>query len=242
MNSKQDYRILLVEDEHDIAELISTQLERQGHKVTHIDNGSKALEFIQEERNECHKNYDLFVLDRMLPGVDGIEICKFIRMYNKTKQHPILLLTAMGEAEHVVQGLNAGADDYVAKPFHSNVLNARIESLIRRSQFNNSSENIGNHPDIFEHLEIKIDQKQCCAWFRDEVLQLTKSEYRLLLNFMKDPGKVFTREQLVDLIQDGPIHVTNRTIDTHIFGLRKKLNNSSDLIETVRGIGYRIKV
>jgi two-component system, OmpR family, phosphate regulon response regulator PhoB len=233
-------QILLVEDEPDIAELISLQLKRQGHQVTHLSDGKEALAHIQNDKAIEVKDYDLFILDRMLPGANGLEICKFIRFFNKTKSKPILFLTAMGEAEHIVEGLNAGADDYVAKPYKADILSARIESLLRRSHFNFIQAKKGNE-NIISHLGIKIDQAQCNVWVEEEPVQLTKSEYRLLLNFLKDPGKVFARNQLIDLIQDGPVHVTGRTIDTHIFGLRKKLLDKADFIETVRGIGYRVK-
>ncbi len=233
-------QILLVEDEKDIAELIMLQLKKHGHQVTHLTDGKEALAHIQSEHALSSKDYDLFILDRMLPGLSGVEICKFIRFFNKTKTKPILFLTAMGEAEQIVEGLNAGADDYVTKPYKADILSARIDSLLRRSQFNLMQSKKGQE-NIIEHLGIKIDQAQCIVWVDKQIVQLTKSEYRLLLNFIKDPGKVYARHQLIDLIQDGPVHVTGRTIDTHIFGLRKKLLDKADFIETVRGIGYRIK-
>jgi DNA-binding response OmpR family regulator len=233
--------ILLVEDEQDIRELLVDQLTAQGHQVTAIANGAEALEFIQSpvEERDNSSPISLFVLDRMLPGTSGLEICKFIRMYKLTKNTPVLMVTAMTEAEQIVEGLDAGADDYVTKPFDMRILVARVRNLLKRGEMI-TVVNKEDETPIMKINELKIDTNQCKAWLSEKDLDLTLSEYKLLCAFMKEPGKVFTRNQLVEHIQDGPVHVTDRTIDTHIFGLRKKLGTYSHLIETIRGVGYRV--
>jgi two-component system, OmpR family, phosphate regulon response regulator PhoB len=228
-------KILIVEDEKDISDILSVQLKNKGHEVKVIADGTEALEYIQGQNDEI----DLFILDRMLPGTTGSEICKFLRMFKQTKELPILMLTAMTRPEDIVEGLDAGADDYVMKPFDTTILMARLRALLRRSetlQKPDQEKDLG----IYKVNSLCVDTNQCKAWIEDRELDLTLSEYKLLVAFLKQPGKVLTRNQLVDFIQDGPVHVTDRTIDTHIFGLRKKLKEYSKLIETIRGIGYRV--
>lgn len=232
--------ILLVEDEQDIRELLTDQLKAQGHEVTAIPNGTEALELIQTPTSERENTapINLFILDRMLPGTTGLEICKFIRMYKQTKTTPVLMVTAMTEPDQIVEGLDAGADDYVTKPFDMRILVARVRNLLKRGEIITATKE--DDSPIMKINDLKIDTNQCKAWLSEKELDLTLSEYKLLCAFMKEPGKVFTRNQLVEYIQDGPVHVTDRTIDTHIFGLRKKLGDYSHLIETIRGVGYRV--
>lgn len=227
--------ILIVEDESDISDILSLQLQNKGHNVTVIADGSEALEHIQNS----DQNIDLYMLDRMLPGTSGLEICKFLRMFKKTKNKPILMLTAMTRPEDIVDGLDAGADDYITKPFDTNILMARVRALLRRAETLLSQEE-AKETSIYTVNKLKVDTNQCKAWIEERELDLTLSEYKLLVSFLKQPGKVLTRNQLVEYIQDGPVHVTDRTIDTHIFGLRKKLKDYSKLVETIRGIGYRV--
>ncbi len=233
---KKPFHILVVEDEKDISDILKVQLENSGYSVTVIEDGSEALEYIQNPAND--KVIDLCLLDRMLPNTSGLEICKFLRIFKKTKSLPILMLTAMTRPEQIIEGLEAGADDYVTKPFDTNVLMARVKSLMRRAEALKSEEEKDNV--IFEVNKLRVDTHQCKAWIGESELDLTLSEYKLLVAFLQQPGKVLTRNQLVEFIQDGPVHVTDRTIDTHIFGLRKKLKNYAKLVETIRGIGYRV--
>jgi DNA-binding response OmpR family regulator len=232
-------RILIVEDEKDIGELLKIQLESEGHDVTWHNDGAEALEAIQMADSDQSRPHDLYILDRMLPGVDGLEICKFIRMYKKTKRKPILMVTALTGPEQIVEGLDAGADDYVTKPFDLKILLARVRSLLRRME-HLQNEDQSTENTVWQIRDLKLDTVQCKAWIGEDELDLTLSEYKLLCSFMSQPGKVMTRNHLVESIQDGPVHVTDRTIDTHIFGLRKKLKQHSSLIETIRGIGYRV--
>ncbi|MEI8347447.1 MAG: response regulator transcription factor [Pseudomonadota bacterium] len=228
--------ILIVEDEKDISDLVAQQLQAKGYTTLVIPNGTEALQYIQDPANSAP---DLLVLDRMLPGNSGVEVCKFLRIFKTTKHVPILMLTALTQPEQIVEGLDAGADDYITKPFDMNVLLARVRALIRRSEVLKTALPNDNSATM-QLRDIKIDTNQCKVWASDVELELTLSEYKILCAFLKQPGKVLTRNQLVEFIQDGPVHVTDRTIDTHIFGLRKKLGAHANLIETIRGIGYRV--
>lgn len=225
--------ILLVEDELDISDVMRAQLEIQGHNVTAVTDGREALTIIQENT----KNFDLFILDRMLPSTNGLEICKFIRMFEKTKSIPILMVTALTRPEDVIEGLNEGADDYITKPFDMNIFKARVNALFRRLDRNVS---LPENSSVIEAAGIKVDLDQIKAFVFDNEIELTKSEFKLLSALVESSGKVLTRKKLVEIVQDGPVHVTDRTIDTHVFGLRKKLGEGSKLIETIRGVGYRI--
>lgn len=226
--------IVIIEDEKEISDLIQSQITTLGLLQIPLYDGKKALDFIQSEEG---KKIQLFILDRMLPSVNGLEICKFIRHYNPTRTTPILMLTALSTPEQIVEGLDAGADDYMTKPFDQNILQARVRSLLRRRQLSQEPVKDKKH---LHHKELKVDTDQCKAWIGDQLLELTLSEYKILVCFLLSPGKVLTRNQLVEYIQDAPVHVTDRTIDTHIFGLRKKLGEYSAIIETIRGVGYRV--
>lgn len=226
--------IVIIEDEQEINELIQSQVANFGFKIIPFLDGKKALDYIQTDES---KDVQLFILDRMLPSINGLEICKFIRLHTATKMTPILMLTALSTPEQIVEGLDAGADDYMTKPFDHTILLARVRSLLRRRQLNNQPE---DNNKILRHKNLMVDTDQCKAWIDNQVVDLTLSEYKILCCFLLSPGKVLTRNQLVEFIQDGPVHVTDRTIDTHIFGLRKKLGDYASMIETIRGIGYRV--
>lgn len=227
--------IVIVEDEIEICDVIKNYLVSFGYRLQIFNDGKKALDFVQT--NEA-KDVNLFILDRMLPSVSGIEILKFLRMFNQTKSIPVLMLTALSTPEQIVEGLDAGADDYMTKPFDLAVLNARVRSLLRRNIVKN--EITVPNKNVLRLKDMVVDMDQCKVWIKEDLVELTLSEYKLLCCFLQNPGKVHTRNQLVEFIQDGPVHVTDRTIDTHIFGLRKKLGEYSNLIETIRGVGYRV--
>lgn len=226
-------QVLLVEDESDIRELMKIQFEALGWQVTAVHNGDQAIELLQTS------NFNLFVLDRMLPGASGIEICRFIRSFKKTKNHPILFVTARTESEEIVEGLDAGADDYITKPFDMNVLTARSKSLLRRYNTLKHAIKTENHDEI-QLGKIRINTDKCQVWINNEKISFTLSEYRILYHLALNAGKVLSRKELVRCIQGEEVHVTERTIDTHIYGLRKKLNAETGVIETIRGIGYRV--
>jgi two-component system, OmpR family, phosphate regulon response regulator PhoB len=227
-------KIVIIEDELEISNLIQSQISTFGLKSMPFYDGKLALDYIQS--NEA-KSTQLFIIDRMLPSVNGLEICKFIRQYTATKSIPILILTALSTPEQIVEGLDMGADDYITKPFDHAILLARVRSLLRR---HSASSQIEENKNLLYHKDLKLDLDQCKVWIDNQLLELTLSEYKILCCFLLSPGKVLTRNQLVEYIQDGPVHVTDRTIDTHIFGLRKKLGDHANIIETIRGIGYRV--
>ncbi len=223
-------RVMLVEDEQDIRDLITIQLETQGLNVYPIENGTKALTEIS-----LNNHYDLFIIDWMLPGISGIELCKAIRKNNLLKETPVLMVTALTQSENIVAGLDAGADDYVTKPFDMNVLQARVRSQLRRK----STTALSN--TLLEFDCLKLDVNKCLIEVEGESIHLTSTEFRILSILATKPGHVFTREQLISQIQGQNVHVTSRTVDTHVAGLRKKMDKASHLIETIRGIGYRFK-
>jgi DNA-binding response OmpR family regulator len=221
---------VIVEDDKEIGEMVQTLLKKSEMVSKIFSDGIEANHYI---KSDISKNTRLFILDRMLPHITGTELSQTIRNNNSTTKVPILMLTALSSPEHIIEGLDAGADDYVTKPFDLSVFMARVRSLLRR-----------NEPVILNQLKYEnllIDTNQCIVTIHGAAIDLTLSEYKLLCYFFETKGKVFTRNQLVSHLQDGPVHVTSRTIDTHIFGLRKKLGEYSNIIETIRGIGYRVK-
>jgi DNA-binding response OmpR family regulator len=222
-------RILVVEDESDIRDLMVLHLEREGYRVEAVADGEAGLRKIGEQ-------FDLLVLDWMLPGVSGIDLAKAVRKTD-TKV-PILMVTARVEPADVVLGLEAGADDYITKPFEIPVFLARVRALLRRAGLVQ-----GHAPEnnVHELEGLRIDEATYGVRCDGEAVSLTHSEFKLLVALMKNHGRVLTRQALIDLVQGSDVSVVDRTIDTHVFGLRKKLGKYGDLIETVRGVGYRVK-
>jgi DNA-binding response OmpR family regulator len=225
MNAK----ILVIEDQKDIRDLIVAQLKMLSVDVDAVDNGINGFELL--EKNP----YQLLVLDWMLPGESGIEILSKIRKNEKLKQLPVIMVTALTQAENIIEGLDAGADDYITKPFDMDVFHARVRAQLRRSTLK------APQNDIFELGDLKIDSKQCKAFNHGIEISLTLTEFRILETLSTSPGHVFTRAQLIEKIQGNNVFVTSRTMDTHVAGLRKKLGNLSEYIQTSRGIGYSLK-
>lgn len=219
--------ILIIEDDSDIAFLIQTQLESVGYVATTCSDGEAAIEMIK------NKSFDLYIVDRLLPGKNGLEICRYLRLQSELKEKPILLLTALDQNEDIIQGLDAGADDYITKPFEMNVLLARVRALLRR--------HIKSQTHIIRYQDLEIIPHKFDLKVNNEKIHLTATEWQILTTLIAHPGHVFTREELISKIQGPQIHVTERTMDTHIAGLRKKLNSYASIIETIRGFGYRFK-
>lgn len=222
-------KILVVEDESDIRDLMTLHLGRDGYQVESVADGEAGMKKVAD-------NFDLLVLDWMLPGVSGIDLARAVR---KTSNVPILMVTARVEPADVVLGLEAGADDYVTKPFEIPVFLARVRALLRRAA---QAQGAGGSPTVHELAGIRLDESSYEVRCDNEPLQLTHSEFKLLLALIKNQGRVLTRAALIDLVQGSDVSVVDRTIDTHVFGLRKKLGPYGDLIETVRGVGYRVRV
>ncbi len=223
-------RILVVEDEEDIQELMRYNLGKEGYEVICVDDGESALKKVKS------KKPNLIILDLMLPGIDGLSVCKQLRADSETRGIPVVMLTAKGEEADVVSGLEVGADDYVTKPFSPRVLLARIRAVLRR--------NDAAAPDsesVIRRGNLEIDPVRHQVLIDGEVIVLTFTEFRVLEFLARRPGVVFTRYQIVDAVRGEDYPVTDRSVDVQIVGLRKKLKNCSNYIETVRGVGYRFK-
>jgi len=222
--------ILIIEDEEDILELINYNLTREGYQtssaITGEDGYNKARTIVP----------DLIVLDLMLPGMDGLEICKLVKNDSKTQHIPIIMLTAKSEESDIITGLEIGADDYITKPFSPKVLIARIRALFRRK----TAKEITNQETIQIH-EIVINPGRFEVLINGEAVELTLTEFQLLHSLAKRPGWVFTRDQLINNIRGEDSFITDRSIDVQVVGLRKKLGIAGKYVQTVRGIGYRFK-
>jgi len=223
--------ILVVDDEQDILDLVKYNLQIDGHTVTCVDTGEEALESARSIMP------DLILLDLMLPGVDGLQVCKILKQDPTTMQIPIIMLTAKGEEADIVTGLELGADDYITKPFSPRVLLARVKAVSRR-EFEQSKK---SDSDIIRIHNIVIDPGRHKVTINNKPLDLTYSEFKILQTFAQRPGWVFTRYQIVDALRGEDYPVTERAVDVQIVGLRKKLGDYGKYVETVRGVGYRFK-
>lgn len=223
-------KILVVDDEEDILELVKYNLEREGFQVHCAKSGEKALKKALEDPPE------LIVLDLMLPGIDGLEVARRLKKNQRAASIPIVMLTAKGEESDIVTGLELGADDYITKPFSPRILVARIKAVIRRQSKEPEDPN-----SILQIHTLNIDPGRRLVMIAEEPLDLTYSEFQILLYLARRPGWVFTRSQIVDAVRGDNYPVTDRSIDVQVAGLRKKLGKSSAYIETVRGVGYRFR-
>ena len=230
MGSMAKERILVVDDEEDILELVRYNLSREGYQVSGAQSGESALKMAE------FGNFDLVVLDLMLPGIDGLEVAKRLKKHSATREVPIIMLTAKGEEADIVTGLELGADDYVTKPFSPRVLIARVRTVLRRK---------GEEPEAsgqiihVHNLEIHPGRRQVSTG--GAPVDLTYTEFQVLYVLAKRPGWVFSRSQIVDAVRGSDYPVTDRSVDVQIVGLRKKLGEYGKYIETVRGVGYRFK-
>jgi len=223
-------RILVVDDEEDILELVRYNLAREGYHVTGALTGEDALKKARSE------TFDLIVLDLMLPGIDGLEVAKRLKSSSKTEQVPIVMLSAKGEEADIVTGLELGADDYITKPFSPRIMIARVRTALRRKTSKPQAETAIIH--IFE-LEIHLGRRSVLA--AGKPVDLTFTEFKVLHLLARRPGWVFTRSMIVDAVHGDDYPVTDRSVDVQIVGLRKKLGDCGKYIETVRGVGYRMK-
>jgi two-component system, OmpR family, alkaline phosphatase synthesis response regulator PhoP len=223
-------KILVVDDEEDILELLKYNLSREGYQVLCTTSGEKTLNLVKTETP------DLIVLDLMLPDMDGLEVARRLKDNPHTKNVPIVMLTAKGEEADIVTGLELGADDYVTKPFSPRILLARVRAVLRRKRKESQDKtaiiqthNLVIHPG---RREVRVN---------DDPIQLTFTEFGILHYLARRPGWVFTRSQIVDEVRGEDYYVTDRSVDVQIVGLRKKLGPAGEYIETVRGVGYRFK-
>jgi two-component system phosphate regulon response regulator PhoB len=222
--------ILVVEDEEDIRELVRYNLKRAGYDCVCVESGAEALDAFRKEPPA------LVLLDLMLPGIDGFEVCATLKNDPRTARTPIVMLTARGSDRDIVRGLELGADDYVTKPFSPKVLMARVGAVLRRQT---SGEEGESAPIRLGELVLRPDQREVSL---DGLsVELTRSEFDLLALLARRPGRVFTRAQVVDTLHGPGYPVTDRSVDVHVVSLRKKLGAHGDRIETVRGVGYRFR-
>jgi len=226
--------VLVVDDERDILELVKYNLDKEGYQVTVVATGEDALAATRT------KMPDIVILDLMLPGVDGLEVCRRLKADPKTRSIPIVMLTAKGDEADVVTGLELGASDYVTKPFSPRVLTARIKAVLRRGDEADGDDATLRVNDLTIHVgrhQVIVDGAPA---------ELTATEFRILVYLARRPGWVFTRQQIVDAAQGDDVFVndrfvTDRSVDVHIVSLRRKLGTCGAYIETVRGVGYRLR-
>jgi len=237
-------KIVVVEDEADILEILTYNLEREGFSVIGADNGTLGLQLIKQHLP------DIVLLDLMLPGMDGLEVCQQLRAHPASANIPVIMLTAKNEESDIVLGLGLGADDYVSKPFSPKELIARIKASLRRSQRNaERSANAVNTSSTAQLAEshcieiagLVIDNDKHKVTYQGEPVKLTATEFRLLHFLAQHPGRVFSREQLMNNAYASDAVVVDRNIDVHVRAIRKKIGEQSQFIETVRGIGYTFK-
>jgi two-component system phosphate regulon response regulator PhoB len=228
--------VLVVEDEDDIRELVSYNLLKDGFQVAGVASGEEALKIADS------KPVDVVVLDLMLPGIDGLTVCRRLKQTPATAAIPIVMLSAKGEEPDVVTGLNLGADDYITKPFSPKVLSARIRAVLRRKAAAAAElEEDDDEGDVLEIHELVIHPGRHEVRFRGTAIELTATEFRVLRFLAARPGWVFTRQQILDGVHGDNYAITDRAVDVQIVGLRKKLGAAGKYIETVRGVGYRFK-
>jgi two-component system phosphate regulon response regulator PhoB len=220
--------ILIVEDDEDILELVRYNLSRDGYQVTTAATGEAALKVARS------KSFDLFLLDLLLPGVDGLELCKIFKNDVKIAHVPIIMVTAKGEEADIVSGLELGADDYISKPFSPRVLMARVRAVLRRKK--EAAIDIGK-PIKIDEMNIHPGRRE--VLIKGKQVDLTFTEFQLLHYLASRPGWVFTRYQIVNAVRGEDYPVTDRSVDVQVVGLRKKLGGYGKFIETVRGVGYR---
>jgi len=222
-------KILVIEDERDILEVLEYNLTREGFSVTTSSDGVEGLDLAK------NSHPDLILLDLMLPGLDGLEVCKRLKEVSATKSISVIMVTAKGEESDIVIGLGLGADDYVAKPFSPKELVGRVKAVLRRGPLKlpgTQKEKITRENFVIDSVkhEVRLDGKP---------VMFTATEFRILHFLASNPGRVFTRDEIISNGIGGDAFVVDRNIDVHIRSVRKKLERQKSLIETIRGIGYR---
>ncbi len=225
--------ILIVEDDPDIQELISYTLGKEGYTVVTAESGEQALELLGTT------NPDLILLDIMLPGIDGTDVLRELKRDGKSANIPVIMATAKSEDSDIVTGLELGADDYIAKPFSPKVLIARIRALLRRSAGKPTA--LSQKDSVLEVGELRLDGTRHVLLVNGKPVDLSATEFAILEFLMRNPGWVFSRNQIIDAVKGKDYPVTERSVDVQILGLRKKLETAGERIQTVRGVGYRFQ-
>jgi two-component system alkaline phosphatase synthesis response regulator PhoP len=222
--------ILVIDDEEDILELLRYNLVKQGYQVSLSTSGEQGLAQARQLLP------DLIVLDLMLPGIDGLDVCKALKLETATRQIPIIMITAKGDEADIVTGLELGAEDYIVKPFSPRVVTARVKNVLRRKRGTAS-----DSESVLRIEDLVIDSARHEVTLGGTMLELTSTEFKLLRFLASQRGFVFTRDQIVDRVHGEDYPVTDRSVDVQIVGLRRKLGAFGAYIETVRGVGYRFK-
>lgn len=228
MALQTSYKILIVDDEIDIIELLSYNLKKENFTVVAAMNGKEAIQIASKMKP------DIILMDVMMPEMDGIEACRQIKALPQLKNTPLIFLTARGEEFSELAGFEAGADDYIIKPIKPRVLISRLKAILRRNQSDSAT------PGRMEFTDLKIDRETFTVTYLGKALQFPKKEFELLSLLASKPGKVFTREQILESIWGDDVLVVDRTIDVHIRKIREKLDDN--FIQTIKGVGYKFEV
>jgi two-component system phosphate regulon response regulator PhoB len=223
--------ILIIEDDPEIQELLSISMSREGWKLVQAKTGEEGLDYLKKNQAHC------ILLDIMLPGMDGLKLLKKIKENEKSRIIPVIMTTARGEETDIITGLELGADDYVVKPYSPKVLIARVRASLRRQEEGSS----GIKKRVWQQGKLSLDADRHTASYDGKALDLYATEFALLQHFISNPDIVFTRSQIIAAIKGEDYPVTDRSVDVQILGLRKKLAGAGEMIETVRGVGYRLK-
>jgi len=219
----------IVDDEDDIRELVAVNLKKAGYKTKEYSSGNAFVKSLSKSKP------DLLILDLMMPGMDGIEVCRIMKKDDKYSDIPIIMLTAKTDETDRVLGLEMGADDYVSKPFSPRELTARVKAVLRRKERKGKDTGI-EHGGI-----LKIDPEKFEVYVKGDKISLTSTEFKILTILMEQPGRVFSREQLLDMLWGDEKIVVDRTIDVHIKHLREKIGAAGKLIKNIRGVGYKLE-
>ncbi len=225
---RKNHAILAIEDEENILELVGYNLGREGYRFTGVATGEEGLRLARETHP------DLILLDLMLPGMDGLEVCRRLKVDAGLRNIPIIMVTAKGEEADIVTGLELGADDYLTKPFSPRVLLARVRAVLRRREGPAETE-----MEEVTRGELSIHRGRREVRVSGRTVELTFTEFELLWLLVRRPGWVFTRDQIVNAVRGEDYNVADRSVDVQVVGLRRKLGPAGDLIQTVRGVGYR---
>jgi DNA-binding response OmpR family regulator len=231
-NTMNKKKILLVDDEADIRELIRFNLHKEGFDVIAFSNGEDALDGVKEHEP------DLIILDVMLPGMDGTEVCSLLKSNPLYKSIPIVMLSAKIEEIDQLAGLKVGADDYQIKPFSPKVLVAKVSAILRREAM--ASKSVEKESDV-EYKGLLMNLDDFSVSYNSKPLKLTAVEYKILYLLISKPGRVFSRDQILEKARGDDVIITGRTVDVHILSLRRKLGDAATMIETVRGVGYKAR-
>jgi two-component system phosphate regulon response regulator PhoB len=224
--------ILIIEDDPEIQEMLSLAFAGEGWKLIQAKTGEEGISLLEKHGADC------IILDIMLPGMDGLKALKKIRAETRWRTVPVILATAKGEEPDIVAGLELGADDYVVKPYSPRVLIARIRAALRRTE---EHADRGDAQNVWQRGRLKIDAPRHEASLEGNPLDLSATEFAMLLHFMSHQDIVFSRNQIISAVHGADYPVTDRSVDVQILALRKKLGNAGEMIETIRGVGYRFK-